>query len=97
VRWKSRRDCDGDLHYVTANALEAAVLDKLVEEVLRPEHLLRVLQDARPDEEMRQSLERERRQLEVKIAHTETVIRDLLDAVKRSDYSAGLEERLRQC
>jgi len=96
LRWKSRRDCDGDLHYVTANALEAAVLDKLVEEVLRPEHLLRVLKDAQPDEETRQSLERERRRLEAKITDTETAIHRLLDAVERSGYSASLEERLGQ-
>jgi len=81
---------------VNANAIEGAVLDKLAEEVLQPEHLLRVLQDARPDEEARQSLERDRRQLEVRIADTETAISRLLDAVERSGYSASLEERLGQ-
>jgi hypothetical protein len=96
LRWKSRRDCDGDVHYVTANALEAAVLDKLVEEILRPERLLRVLKDAQPDEETRQSLERERHRLEARIADTETVIQRLLDAVERSGYSPSLEARLGQ-
>lgn len=94
LRWKSRRDCDCATHHVTANTLEGAVLDRLVEEVLQPEHLLRVLKDAQPDEETRQSLERDRRRLEAKVADTETVINRLLDAVERSGYSASLEERL---
>lgn len=34
LRWKARRDCDCDMRDVNANALEGAVLDKLVEEVL---------------------------------------------------------------
>lgn len=72
------------------------MLDRLVEEVLQPEHLLRVLKDAQPDEETRQSLERDRCRLEAKVADTETVIRRLLDAVERSGYSASLEERLGQ-
>jgi len=96
LRWKSRRDCDDDPHYVTANALEGAVLDKLVEEVLQPEHLLRVLKDAQPDDEAREELERDRRRLEAKITDIETVINRLLDAVERSCYSGSLEERLGQ-
>jgi len=96
LRWKSRRDCVGDSHYVNAKALEGAVLDKLVEEVLRPEHLLRVLKDAQPDDETRQALERDKRRLEAQVTDTETVIHRLLDAVERGGYSASLEERLGQ-
>jgi DNA invertase Pin-like site-specific DNA recombinase len=96
LRWKSRRDCDTDTHYVTADALEGAVLDKLVDEVLRPEHLLRVLKDAQPDDEAREELERDRRRLEAKLEDTEIIINRLLDAVERSGYSASLEERLGQ-
>jgi DNA invertase Pin-like site-specific DNA recombinase len=96
LRWKSRRDCDSDLHYVTADALEGAVLDKVVDEVLRPEHLLRVLKDAQPDDEAREELGRDRRRLEAKIADSERVINRLLDAVERSGYSASLEEWLGQ-
>jgi len=96
LRWKSRRGCEGDTHYVNANALEGAVLDKLAAEVLQPEHLLRVLQDVQPNEEARQELERDRRRLEVQFADTETVINRLLDAVESSGYSVSLEERLGQ-
>jgi len=96
LRWKSRRDCDCDMHYVNAQAIEGAVLDKVVEDILRPEHLLRILKDAQPDDAARQELERDRRRLEAKIADTETVLDRLLDAVERGGYSPSLEERLGQ-
>lgn len=70
-RWKSRRDCDGDLHEVTANALVAAVLNKLVEKVFRPEDLLRALEDAQPEDETCQALEREARRLTADLADVE--------------------------
>ena len=47
LRWKSRRDCDCEMHYVNAKAIERAVLSKVVEDTLRPKHLLQILQDAR--------------------------------------------------
>jgi len=84
------------MHYVNAKAIEGAVLDKVVEDILRPEHLLRVLKGAQPDDEMRQELERDQRRLEAKIADTEQVLERLLDAVERGGYSASLEERLGQ-
>jgi DNA invertase Pin-like site-specific DNA recombinase len=96
LRWKSRRDCDCEMHYVNAKAIEAAVLDKLVEDVLQPEHLLRVLKDAQPDEEARLELERDQRRLEAKLADAEQVLDRLLDAVERGGYSASLETRLGQ-
>jgi hypothetical protein len=84
------------MHYVSAKAIERAVMSKVVEDILRPEHLLQILKDAQPDDEMRLELERDERGLETKIADTETVINRLLDAVERDGYSASLERRLRQ-
>lgn len=96
LRWKSRRDCDCDIHYVNANAVEKAVLDVLLEQVLQPAHLLRLLQDARPDEEAQQELERKANRLEAELRDVETVIGRLVDAVERGGYSVSLEERLKQ-
>ncbi len=96
LRWKSRRDCDCDAHYVTARAVEQAVLDKVAEDILQPEHLLRILTDAQPDEETQQGLEREGRRLEARLADTEAVLARLLDALERSGYSPSLEARLGQ-
>jgi hypothetical protein len=84
------------MHYANAKAIERAVVSKVMEDILRPEHLLRVLKDAQPDDEMRQELERDQRRLKAKIADTEQVLERLLDAVERGGYSASLESRLGQ-
>jgi site-specific DNA recombinase len=96
LRWKSRRDCACEMHYVNAGAIEGAVVDKVVEDILQPEHLLRILKDAQPDEEARQELERDRHRLEARIADAEKILEHLLDAVERSGYSPSLETRLGQ-
>jgi site-specific DNA recombinase len=96
LRWKSRRDCDCEIHYVNAKAIEGAILDKVVEDILQPEHLLRILKDAQPDEAARQELERDSRRLQTKLADNERIVERLLDAVERSGYSTSLEARLGQ-
>jgi site-specific DNA recombinase len=90
--WKQNRDCS--LHYIRAELVEQAVFDFLSDNILLPEHLLRVLEDAQPDDETRQALEREARRLTADLADVEQVISRLVDAVERSGYSSSLAERL---
>ena len=82
------------MHYIRAELVEQAVFDFLSDNILLPEHLLRVLQDDQPDDETRQALEREARRLTADLADVEQVINRLVDAVGRRGYSSSLAERL---
>ncbi len=59
-----------------------------------PEHLLRILEDAQPDDETRQMLERDAQRLAASLVDVEGIIERLVDAVERSGYSSSLVERL---
>ena len=89
--WKQNRDCD--MHYLRADVIEEAVYRVLLEEVLLPENLLKILKDAAYDE-TRQALEHDAQRFEASLVDVEQVLRRLVDAVERSGYSASLGERL---
>ena len=90
--WKQNRDCS--MHYIRAELVEQAVFDSLLEHILLPEHLLRILEDAQPDDETRQMLERDAQRLAASLVDVEGIIERLVDAVERSGYSSSLVERL---
>jgi hypothetical protein len=90
--WKQNRDCSMD--FLRAELVEQAVFDFLAEQVLLPEHLLQVLQDAQPDDGERRVLEQDAQLLTVTLADVEQVISRLVDAIERSGHSASLAERL---
>jgi DNA invertase Pin-like site-specific DNA recombinase len=90
--WKQNRDCS--MHFLRAELVEQAVFDFLAEQVLLPEHLLQVLQDAQPDDEERRVLEQDAQLLKITLADVEQVISRLVDAIERSGHSASLAERL---
>jgi hypothetical protein len=72
------------MHYIQADLVEQAVLDFLSDNVLLlPEHLLKVLEDALPDGDMRQALDPEALHLTAGLADVEQVVCWLVDAVER--------------
>jgi site-specific DNA recombinase len=92
--WKQKRECS--FHYVGAEIIEEAVFKVLLEQVLQPEHLLQILEDARPDELTSQALELEAQRVEAELADVQRAIERLVDAVEKSGYSASLQARLDQ-
>jgi hypothetical protein len=83
------------MHPTQADLVEQAVPDFLSDNVLLlPEHLLKVLEDALPDGDMRQALDREALHLTAGLADVEQVVCWLVDAVERGGYSSSLAERL---
>lgn len=90
--WKYYRDCTQ--HYATAETVEAAVFQVVSEQILRPEHLFQVWQDAQPGEQERQELEQRIRRLKADSASIRQVIARLVDAVEKTGFSPTLAERL---
>jgi hypothetical protein len=89
--WKYYRDCTQ--HYATAETVEAAVFQVVSEQILRPEHLFQVWQDAQPGEQERQELEQRIRRLKADSASIRQVIARLVDAVEKTGFSPSLSER----
>lgn len=93
TRWKNRRGpCS--LRHVPADAIEAAVFEALHDQVLRPDHLLQILEESRPDDQVRQEIQREIDDVLAKKAELAESIRRLVDSFERTGFSPHLAARL---